>query len=185
MGEVVDLKPVSLAENLEFIQDMARYRESILDEKSIRKKYRVDAEVWEKLGDDDALIRAIEAESIRRVRDGSCKREKAQKLVVKGPDILDSIASDVSASPRHRVDAIKTLDSMSSNGPESAPASDRFIISIVLNSDGDNQTLRFNKSIKPDPNDTDPFGYPDPMPPDMIAAMAKKKEDDGGGNNNL
>jgi hypothetical protein len=134
VGEVVDLKPVSLADNQEFISDMCRFQEGIVTEKAIRKKYRVAESAWEALALDDELVRAIESESVRRIRDGSSKREKSQQLITKAPDILDSIASDVSASPRHRVDAIKTLDGMAAVGPQGVPAADRFIISIVLNS---------------------------------------------------
>ena len=60
--------------------------------------------------------------------------------------------SDPTASPRHRVDAIKTLDQFSANGPEGVPAADRFHIVINLGSD----TLIFDKSIKPNANDIDP-----------------------------
>jgi hypothetical protein len=139
MGEVVELKPAPLVEDHEFVVDLARFRD--------RRKYRFDEATWLALGDDDELIRKVEEESVRRVRDGSCKRERAQALIVKGPGFLDSIATDPAASPRHRVDAIKTLDGMAANGPESAPASaDRFQITIVINDD----VLHFDKSITPD-----------------------------------
>ena len=128
MGEIVDLKLASLIDNQEFIGDMCRFQEGIVTEKAIRKKYRMAESAWEALALDDELVRAIEAESVRRIRDGSSKREKAQALIVKGPDILDSIASDVSASPRHRVDAIKVLDTFAANGPQGVPAADRFLI---------------------------------------------------------
>ena len=132
---------------------------------------------WEALALDDELVRAIEAGSVRRIRDGSSKREKAQALIVKGPDILDSIASDVSASPRHRVDAIKALDTFAANDPgQNAPAGDRFIIQINL---GEDVSLKFNKSIRPlEPGEIDPDDS-DTTP--TIAAIAANKKDDGGG----
>ena len=83
----------------QLVVDLARYRENLLDEKTIRKRYRFDESTWQKLGDDDELIRQVEEEVVRRVSDGSSKREKSQELITKGPDILDSIASDVGASP--------------------------------------------------------------------------------------
>ena len=89
----------------QLVVDLARYRENLLDEKTIRKRYRFDESTWQKLADDDELIRQVEEEVVRRIRDGSCKREKRQQLITKGPDILDSIASDASASapaPRGR-----------------------------------------------------------------------------------
>jgi hypothetical protein len=175
VGNVVDLKPVSLIENREFISDMCRFSEGIIGEKALRKKYRLfDEAAWEKLNDDD-LVRAIDQELTLRIRDGSAKREKSQALIVKGPDILDSIASDSSQSARHRVDAIKVLDSFT-GGPESAPAADRFIISIVLSADGIPHTEHFNKSIKPDADDIDPNDMP------HLVAITANKKDDGGGN---
>ena len=41
---------------------------------------------------------------------------------------------DASASPRHRIDAAKALDDFAANGPEAAPAADRFQIMINLGS---------------------------------------------------
>jgi hypothetical protein len=120
----------------------------------VRKKHKLDNTTWERLGSDegDALVEKVEAESIRRQRDGSTKRELAQKHIVRGPEILNSIAADSSASPRHRVDAIKVLDTMSATGPEAAPASDRFVIQINLGAD----TLRFRRFNYPAHNGVRP-----------------------------
>ena len=77
---------------------------------------------------------------------------------MKGPDILDSIATDSAASPRHRVDAIKVLDGMASTGGEAAAGqSDRFIITINLSGDGVDHILHFDKSIAIDAADIDPY----------------------------
>jgi hypothetical protein len=90
MGDVVELhgQPAHLEENQEFVADCCRYAENILSEAAVKKKYHFSDEVWTKLGEDDALVEKIEAEKIRRIRDGSSKREKAQVLVVKAPDVL-------------------------------------------------------------------------------------------------
>jgi hypothetical protein len=179
MGDVANF-PILLDSEVgrELIVDCVRFAEGLLDERAIRKKYRFDDSAWEALGSNDALVEAIELEKLRRVRDGSAKREKAQQLITKAPNILDSIMSDSSASPRHRVDAIKTLDGFAANGPENtAPASDRFVIQINLGSD----VLRFDKSIAPDPNDIDPFNDIDATPQSVIAAIATKKRDGGDG----
>src|ERR1700751_4563639 len=101
-----------------FVNDMARFADGILSEQQVRRKWRLDEAVWEKLGADDALVEAIEDEKLRRQFDGRSKRERAQQLIVKAPGILDSIASDNRASPRHRVDAIKPLDGLATNGRE-------------------------------------------------------------------
>jgi hypothetical protein len=174
VGDIVKF-PASLEDNQEFIVDLCRYAESLMSEAAIRKKYRLADDVWEKLGSNDALVEKIEAEKIRRTRDGSTKREKAQQLITKAPGILDSIMTDPAASPRHRVDAIKTLDTFAANGPEGAPASDRFIIQINLGED----VLKFNKSIKPDVDDIDPENI-DTAPQGLLAAIAAKKSQDGG-----
>jgi hypothetical protein len=179
MGDVIDLKLASLIDNQDFVSDMCRFQEGIVTEKAVRKKYGFDEAAWEKLNDDE-LVRAIEAESVRRIRDGSAKREKSQQLITKAPGILDSIMTDPAASPRHRVDAIKTLDTFAANGPEAATAGTRFLIQINLGSD----FLTFNKSIRPlEPGEIDP----DDSSPDtgMIAAITTKKPQENGGGESL
>jgi hypothetical protein len=101
MGDVVGLagKLTHLKDNQEFVADLCRYAEGLLTEAAVKKKYRFTDDVWEKLGGDDALVEAIEAEKIRRMRDGSTKREKSQLLITKAPAILDGIMCDPSASP--------------------------------------------------------------------------------------
>ena len=172
MGDVVDIKPVPTKDDFEFVVDLARFSEGIVSEADIKRKYRLADEAWEKYGTDDELVRAIEAEKLRRVRNGDNKREKSQLLITKAPGILDGIMSDPSASPRHRVDAIKTLDGFAANGPAGAPASDRFQIVINLGAD----TLKFDRSILPDPNDRDPH-HPDDR---VFPAITAKKDDDSG-----
>ena len=55
----------------------ARYAENILSEAAVKKKYHFDDATWESLGSNDALVEAIEAEKVRRIRNGSTKRERA------------------------------------------------------------------------------------------------------------
>jgi hypothetical protein len=182
MGEIVNLhgQPAPTKDDFEFVSDLARFREGLLDEKSIRKKFRLADEVWEKLADDDSLIRAVEAESVRRVRDGSAKREKAQALVVKAPDVLSDILLDNSANARHRIDSAKTLNDFAANGPEAATAGTRFEIVINLGSD----TLTFNKSIRPiEPGEIDPDDCGPDVDTSVVAAIAAKKSQDGGDGN--
>jgi hypothetical protein len=71
MGNVVDLHPVKLEENHEFVTDPCRYAEKILTEEQVKKKYHFDEDTWESLGSNDALVRAIEDEKIRRIRTGA------------------------------------------------------------------------------------------------------------------
>jgi hypothetical protein len=158
----------SLSNNhsVDFVTDMCRYSEGILNQQQIRKKWReLTDKDWERAGNDDALCDAIEAEKVRRIRNGQAKQEKAQSLVVKTPEILDSIASDKSASPRHRVDAIKTLDGMSGTGPQATPP-ELFRIVIDLTADAK------LKGIEPNPNDIITFEATRPT------AITDKTEDD-------
>ena len=79
--------PIDLANNSELIADLARFSEGVLTEQQIRRKWRhLDDNVWE--APDDALVDAVEAERVRRVRSGRAAREKAQNLAVQAPDIL-------------------------------------------------------------------------------------------------
>ena len=95
---------------------------------------------------------------------------------MQAPDVLGGIMLDASASPKHRIDSAKALDAFAANGPEAAPASDRFQITINLGSD----VLHFDKSIAIDANDVDPFNDTDTTPHGVIAAIATKKPKDGG-----
>ena len=190
MGDIVNLRgrPVPLEDDIEFISDMARFSESILSEKAIRKKYRLADDIWEKLADDDNLVRAIEAESVRRVRDGSAKKEKAQKLVVAAPDVLSGILLDENANARHRIDSCKVLNDFASNGPAGSPASERFVIRIDLTAGG-GDVLHFDKSIAIDAGDIDPY-HPDDAdvtstPWGMFAAIPTRKKDDDGGQGHI
>src|SRR5262245_4877197 len=175
MGEVVDLhgQPAHLEDDHELIENLARYAEGLLSKEAVKKKHHFDAATWEQLGENDALVEAIEAEKLRRIRNGQAKRELAQKHVVKAPDVLSGIMLDANASPKHRIDSAKVLDQFAANGPENAPAGDRFIITINLGED----VIKFNKSIAVDPNDIDPN---DSTPQDEIAAITTKKDDDSG-----
>jgi hypothetical protein len=174
MSDVVNFQ-ISLDTDLgrELIVDCVRFAEGILDERQVRKKYRFDDNAWEALGGNDELVEKIEAEKLRRIRDGSAKREKSQLLITKAPGILDGIMSDASASPRHRVDAIRTLDGFAANGPAGAPAADRFQITINLGSD----VLKFDRSIEVTPNDVDPNDV-DTAPQGLLPVIATKKKDD-------
>ena len=179
MGGVVDLqgRPISPEDDPEFISDLARFADGLLSEAAVKKKYRLAESAWEALGSNDALVEKIEAEKVRRIRDGSSKREKAQALIVKAPGILDGIMSDPAASPRHRVDAIKVLDDFAANPGNAAPAADRFQITINLGAD---LQLKFDKSRMPDVHDVDPH-HIDDTPQGLLPVIAAKKGDDGSG----
>src|SRR5262249_35717214 len=154
----------------EFVTDLARYSEKLLTEKFIRRKYgNLTDDVWASLGENDELVSAIEAEKALRVRNGSAKRERAQLHIVKAPDVLEKIMSDETQNSRHRVDAVKALDSLADNGPRSTHTADKFIIRIDLTADAK------LKGIEPDPKDIIEY---DATPRKTPAAITDQSEDD-------
>jgi TIR domain len=80
---VVDLhgRPKPFEDDPEFIRDLARFADGVLSESAVKRKYRLAESVWDALASNDALFEKIKEEKLRRLRDGSSKREKAQQLV--------------------------------------------------------------------------------------------------------
>jgi lysophospholipase L1-like esterase len=179
MGDVVDLhgQPAHLEDDHELIENLARYAEGLLSKEAVKKKHRLADSIWQQLGENDALVEAIEAEKLRRIRNSQAKRELAQKHVVKAPDVLSGIMLDANASPKHRIDSAKVLDQFAANGPQSAPAGDRFIITINLGTDvsGAEVVEHYNKSIAINADDVDPNDA------GAFAAITKKDNDGGQG----
>jgi hypothetical protein len=163
----------TLLTNTEFLADMARFAEAILSEADVRKRHYLNDNDWERLGSDERLIRAIEDEKIRRVRNGAHAREKAQQVFVKAPDVLDEILSDKSASPRHKIESSRELRAIAAVGPEARPTEERY--SIVINL-GEDHKLVIDKPIRPTAHDTEVIEQ-ELIP--MIAA--KNREGNGGG----
>jgi hypothetical protein len=176
MGDVADLKSVSLADNQELIRDCCRFQEGILSEANMRRKYGFAESVWENLGDDSALLESVEEEKLRRMRSGTAKKEKAQLHVMRAPDVAAKIMLDENANNRHRLDACKVLDDFSATGPASTPASDRFIITINLGADlnGNPIVEKYDKSIKIGVNDADPWNDDAGVAPAQAAITANK-----------
>ena len=71
---------------------------------------------------------------LRRIRTGVTKRERAQIEIIDGPPILAKIMRSPESNARHVIDAVKTLDTLASNGAEAAAAGARFEITINLGS---------------------------------------------------
>jgi hypothetical protein len=164
--------PVDLTNDTQLIADLCRFSEGLLDEKYIRRKWKLDNAVWEQMGSDDRFVEKIDDERIRRVRDGSSKREAAQKHVTRAPDVMAGIMNDASALPKHRIDSAKVLDQFAGGGPQGAGAGEHFIIQINLNGDNSSgdDVLRFDKAIAITPNSTD----------GATPAVITKDTDDGG-----
>src|SRR5215831_18161575 len=124
-------------ENDELVSDLARFSEGILTEKQVRKKWHLlDESAWVAIGEDDLMVEMVEAEQVRRIRNGAAKREKAQLHVVRAPDVLEKIMSDPKANARHRIDASKALDDLAGFAPQRPAAeTDRVIIHIDMGAD--------------------------------------------------
>jgi hypothetical protein len=180
MGDVVGLHgpPIDLESDRgrELIVDLARFSADLVSETAIRKKYRLSERDWETLGSDDRLLEMVEDERVRRVRNGSTKREKAQQLVVKAPGVLGDIMNDPGANPRHRIDSAKVLDDLATDGAEVAAAGARFLIRIDL---GGDHVETYSKSIAVNAEDEDPYH---PRSPEVLGAIAAKKNEGDGGN---
>ena len=116
-------------------------------------------DLWEKLGDYDALLGAIEAEKIRRIRTGQQKRERAQVLVT-APDVVSAIMFDSAQNSRHRLDAAASLNKFAANPSDSTPAaaSERFVITINLGADLNGNPIieKYDKSISINADDVAP-----------------------------
>src|SRR5262249_20335125 len=85
--------PPSLLDNFELIQDLARYAEGLFTREQVKRRWKklITNEMWETLGSNDELVDRIEAEKVRRVREGSFKREREQQHVIKAHVVLSSI----------------------------------------------------------------------------------------------
>jgi len=171
--DVANDPPSPFLNNFELITDLTRFAEGLLEEKHVRKKYRFDEATWTALGSDEKFIEAVELERIRRVRDGSFKREKSQQHVTRAPDVLAGIMDDPKQSAKHRIDSAKVLDSFSGNGPKDAPEQDRIVIRIDLSADtrakglesNPADVIEFEASVRPnpDPNNTNIIDHQTPM----------------------
>jgi hypothetical protein len=168
--------PIDLANNSELIADLARFSEGVLTEQQIRRKWRhLDNSVWD--APDDALVDAVEAERVRRIRTGTSPREKAQLLHTKSPDILSEImTSDV--SPRHKIESARALGQIAT--PVSTPApvanAERFVIQINL---GNDEVLRYSKPIAAGPEPDAIDHAPQELLP-IIATTKQGTDGDGG-----
>src|SRR6516162_6266055 len=94
--------PLSLINDHGFISDLARFAEGIVSQQDVKKKYRLEESEWDALGENDELIRAVDAEKVRRIRTGISAREKAQLKFIAAPDVLSGILTDQNANVRSR-----------------------------------------------------------------------------------
>src|SRR5262249_18232672 len=181
--------PESLLDNLAFIEDLARFADKLISKDEVRKKYKLPDDVWQGLANDEELVAAIEAEKVRRIRNGTTAREKAQQLFATAPDVLGNILNDPAMPVRGRIESAKELRVIAANtGPENAPASDeKFTISIILSAD---EKLVVDKRFgKVDPHAVKTIEHVDDndddhddadTAPEHLPAITAKKDGSGG-----
>src|SRR5262249_3123976 len=116
------------------------------------------------IGEDDLMVEMVEAEQVRRIRNGAAKREKAQNFVTSAPDVLNGIMSDPKANARHRIDSAKALDDLAGFAPQRPAAeTDRVIIHIDMGADlrakglesNPADVLHIDAAVRPSPNPND------------------------------
>jgi hypothetical protein len=166
MGDVVNF-PTALIDDADFVLALARFADGLETEAAVKKRFKFTDDVWDRLGENDALVAKIEETKRRRVADGSTARERAQVLFATAPQRLGEILNSPASSPRHVIGASKEIRAVAAVGPEAALATDRF--QIVLNLGGD-VVERYDKSraiTNDNPNDT--------APQKLVAVIAANK----------
>jgi hypothetical protein len=152
MSKIVVLRGIptdlSSAVGHQFVVDCVRAAEGLITDSDLQSKYELSPVNWKDITESTALMRAIQAERERRVRNGEAARESAAKIFAKAPTVLGDILNDKSASPRHRIESARELrqTAIGAAGAEStADAGEKFVIVINLGED----TERYEKTIAP------------------------------------
>jgi hypothetical protein len=153
-GSLLILRGVKVEVNSDighqFAIDCTRFVEGLVTEAQLRKKYALDDKEWQALADHEELQRAVGAQKERRIRSGEAAREKAAALFVEAPAVLGDIIKDNTASPRHRVDAIRELRACASGAEDATKADkERFVIRINFGSQKVHREIDL-KPIKPE-----------------------------------
>jgi hypothetical protein len=144
--------------NYEFVTDLARYCEGVVTEQNVRKKWRLSESVWVELGENEEFIEIIKRERERRVRNGACARERAQKLFTETPDVLGQILKDEEMSSRHRIEAAREIRAVAATGPEAhSTTEERYVININL---GAGEVIHIDQPIRPNAKVIDSTAIP-------------------------
>ena len=161
MGKIVPLNntvvlrgtktDLTSAAGYQFVVDCTRAGEGLLSDDELRDKYELSQAEFQKISTNKALIRAIRAESQRRVNLGTAAREAAAKIFVRAPQVLGNILDDKSASPKHRIDSARELRATaigSDSERNTADSSEKFVIQINLGAD---HVEVYEKTLAPKP----------------------------------
>jgi hypothetical protein len=120
-----------------FVVDATRAGEGLITDKELQEKYELSPADWQNITKDMALGRAVRAERERRMLDGTAARESAARYFVKGPTILDQIATDSNSNARHKIDALRELRATAAVVSGDRPReTERFVIRIDLTAGG-------------------------------------------------
>lgn len=119
----------------EFTKHCARNVEGLLSESELRAKYQLSDEDWASLANNEQLLRAVRTEVERRIANGECAREAAQRHHARAPIFLNEILRNETISPRHRIEAAKELRQVAAGAGENTATGERFVISIDLGED--------------------------------------------------
>jgi hypothetical protein len=119
----------------DFVKHCARNVEGLLSEGELRAKYQLRDEEWAGLATNEQLLSAVRAEIDRRIANGECAREAAQRHHAKAPSILNEILRNETISPRYRIEAAKELRQVAAGPSENMSTGERFVISIDLGGD--------------------------------------------------
>jgi hypothetical protein len=133
-----------------FVTDCVRFIENLITEEQLRKKYQLDDAGWQQLATNEPLQQRVGSQKEKRIRSGEAAREKAAALFVEAPAVLGDIIKDNTASPRHRVDAIRELRACASGAEDTTKTDkERFIISINFGSHKLHKEIEL-KAVKPE-----------------------------------
>jgi hypothetical protein len=127
--------PVALNSDIgrAWVTDACRNAEQLMTDAELQDKYGVTSTELEQFSQNKTLVRAIQDERARRIRNGVAAQESAALEFSKAPKILGTILGNKDASPRHRIEAAQALRAAARSGSDimSPDASDR--VSIVIN----------------------------------------------------
>src|SRR5262249_35824186 len=146
----------------QFVIHAARNREKIFSDARLREKYSIDSDAdWTQILANKPLRLAVSQECERRVLSGAASQEAAAAEFVKAPTILGSILENERNSPRHRIDAAKTLHAVAHPADEK-PGIEKDRISIVINMGENTKPIVIDAPANPVPPRNAPDAENDP-----------------------
>ena len=138
----------------DFVKHCARNVEGIMSETELRTKYQLSDENWAGLATNEQLLHAVRTEVDRRIANGECAREAAQRHHARAPSVLNEILRNETISPRHRIEAAKELRQLTGGARENMGVTEKFVIMIDLGEDC-RVVKEFNNPPARVPNDGD------------------------------